>query len=460
MQSLLTPFETYMLLDETPSHPMEFFYRLRFDGPLDPGSVKDAAARAVARHPLLGSRIEWGRAARPRFLPLEQRRIAAEIIQTATVAECESLPRIPPLDLSAGPLVRIVAVAGPQIDGSPSGPRELIAQFHHVACDGLGALAFLADLLELIASNLLDRAPDLEPIDPSRLARRGRYGLDAWKLLRSLPAQARGLEGVWKFIRHRPGRFPPDVGATGVARELAAVSSAYSHVEAAALRRTAAAASLSLNEIATAALFTALAAEVLPPASTGGSAEVIRLSIPMNLRQAADRRMPAANVVSMVFLDRTAAQIADREGLLRSIHEEMQLIKDNGLGMTFIHTLAAARCGPGGIAALVRSRSTAATALFTNLGRIFRRADRRLAREGRTATVSLGPVRLVAVDGLAPLRRGTPLAMAAIEYGGSLGFTIRFDPTVISGERACRIRDGFDVAMRRSLVGLRAEAVV
>jgi hypothetical protein len=50
--------------------------------------------------------------------------------------------------------------------------------------------------------------------------------------------------------------------------------------------------------------------------------------------------------------------------------------------------------------------------------------------------------------------------MAAIEYGGSLGFTIRFDPTVISGERACRIRDGFDVAMRRSLVGLRAEGVV
>ena len=144
MQSLLTPFETYMLLDETPSHPMEFFYRLRFDGPLDPGSVKDAATRAVARHPLLGSRIEWGRAARPRFLPLEQRRIAAEIIQTATVAECESLPRIPPLDLSSGPLVRVVAVAGPQIDGSPSGPRELIAQFHHVACDGLGALAACA----------------------------------------------------------------------------------------------------------------------------------------------------------------------------------------------------------------------------------------------------------------------------------------------------------------------------
>jgi len=458
MQSPLTPFETYMLLDETPSHPMEFFYRLRFDGPLDLAAIRDAAERTVARHPLLGSRVERGRAARPRFVPLDQGRIAAEVVQPATVADCDGLPRIPPLELATGPLVRVVPVLDPSTGSGPAGPLEILVQFHHVACDGLGALAFLSDLLEMVAGIASDRPPDLEPLDPKRLAHRGRYGLDAWKLLRSLPAQARGLEGVWKFIRHRPGRFPDDPGATGLARDLAAVSSVFSDSEADSLRRAAAAAGGSLNEVATASLFTALAAEV-PFEPKDSRAEVIRLSIPMNLRQVADRRLPAANVVSMVFLDRTADQISDRDELLRSIHEEMQLIKDNGLGMTFIHTLAAARCGPGGIAGLVRNRASAATALFTNLGRVFRRADRRLSRadregrSGRQSLVQIGSVRLVAVEGLAPLRRGTPLAMAAVEYGGRLRFTIRFDPTVISRESACRIRDAFDAAIRRSLIG-------
>ena len=58
----------------------------------------------------------------------------------------------------------------------------------------------------------------------------------------------------------------------------------------------------------------------------------IRFSVPMNLRQAADSRLPAANVVSMIFLDRTPAQIADPAGLLRSIHEEMDLIRRRQLG--------------------------------------------------------------------------------------------------------------------------------
>ena len=53
--------------------------------------------------------------------------------------------------------------------------------------------------------------------------------------------------------------------------------------------------------------------------------EWIRLSVPMNLRREADNRMPAANVVSMVFLDRTPKQIANSTGLLASIHEEMEL---------------------------------------------------------------------------------------------------------------------------------------
>jgi hypothetical protein len=140
------------------------------------------------------------------------------------------------------------------------------------------------------------------------------------------------------------------------------------------------------------------------------------------MRGPAERRLPAANVVSMVFLDRRPAEI-DAAVLEASLHAEMQLIKRLGLGMTFLFTLAAARLLPGGIPRLVGDRSTAATALFTNLGRIFSRAADR-----RTGLVRVGRHALVAVEPLAPLRRGTAVAMAAVEYGGHLRFTLRTDP--------------------------------
>jgi len=51
----------------------------------------------------------------------------------------------------------------------------------------------------------------------------------------------------------------------------------------------------------------------------------LRFSVPINLREAKDRRLPAANVMSMVFLDRRRAQIADPDRLLASIHHDLEL---------------------------------------------------------------------------------------------------------------------------------------
>ena len=218
------------------------------------------------------------------------------------------------------------------------------------------------------------------------------------------------------------------------------------------LRRAAGRQGVSLNELAAAALFAALH-EAVPREALAGPRRVIRLSIPVNLRQPADRRTPAANVVSMVFLDRPAAAIADPPRLVASIHEEMQLIKRLGLGLTFIFTLAAARLTPGGVAKLVRNRSTAATALFTNLGRVLRRPQRIASRGGRRHDdfIRVGQSRLVAVEGLAPLRRGTAVALAAIEYAGRLAFTLRYDPAAITAATATRLRDDFAACLRRHL---------
>lgn len=430
----LTPFEEYALRDGTPSHPMEFFYRLTFDGPLDAAAIAAAAGESFRRHPLLAARVEQRPGRLPRF-------VAAEPAQFVVVMDgAAELPPIPALDIAHGPLARLLLVK------RPDGMADIIGQFHHVACDGLGALAFLGDFCALLDAKLRNDRPPPATTDPFRLRGRGRYGLDSWKLVRSLPAQARGLEGVWKFLMHRPVRLAPRAPVeqpTGFHR-LQRATAEFHGDDVRGLRRAATAAGISLNEFAAAALLEAIS-DALPSSACSHARDRLRLSIPMNMRRPTDRRLPAANVVSMVFLDREPSEIASST-LATSLHDEMQLIKRLGLGMTFLYTLAVARCLPGGIARLVGDRSTAATALFTNLGRIFSRHV-----EERGGCVQAGSQRLVGVEPLAPLRRGTALAMAAVEYGGTLSFTLRTDPQAVDATTTVALRDAFACRLRHSL---------
>lgn len=435
----LTPFEHYMLRDGTASHPMEFFFRLSFDGPLDRAAMATATDVAFHRHPLLAARIDDAPGRGPRFVA---DRPPPPVLPFAAQDDLD-LPAIPALDTAAGPLARLFVVE------RPDGAHDILAQFHHVACDGLGALAFLADWCTALDAALRGTHPASDPDhapEPALLRHRGRLGLDGWKLLAMLPAQARGLEGIWKFARHRPVGLAPTNGhsESDGRHHVQRASTHFSAAEARALRRAATTAGVSLNELASAALLEALL-DTVAAAMPRRPRDVIRLSIPMNMRRPADRRLPAANVVSMVFLDRTAAEI-EASGLATSLHAEMQLIKRLGLGMTFLFTLAAARGLPGGIARLVGDRTTAATALFTNLGRIFGRATER-----GTGQLRVGPRRLVAVEPLAPLRRGTPVGVAALEYGGRLSFTLRTDPAALDLARTETLRDAFAQRLRRHL---------
>ncbi|MEI6240187.1 MAG: hypothetical protein WCR51_07345 [Planctomycetia bacterium] len=430
----LTPFEEYALRDGTPSHPLEFFYRLTFDGPLDRAAVAAAAGESLRRHPLLAARIEERPGRTPRFV------MAGAVDSVVVVDGAAGLPPIPALDTARGPLARLLLVE------RPDGTADILAQFHHAACDGLGALAFLGDFCGILAATLRgDRLP-ADTGDPLLLRGRGRYGLDSASLLRSLPDQARGLEGVWKFLMNRPMRLAAARGEDQPAgfHRLQRSSAEFHGDDLRGLRRAATDAGVSLNELAAAALLEAIC-DVLPPTACGHARDKVRLSIPMNMRRPADRRMPAANIVSMVFLDRGPAEIAS-SALATSLHDEMQLIKRLGLGMTFLFTLGVARCLPGGIARLVGDRSTAATALFTNLGRIFSRSV-----EHRGGCVRVGPCRLVGVEPLAPLRRGTALAMAAVEYGGTLVFTLRTDPHALDAETTAALRDAFFHRLRHCL---------
>ena len=143
--------------------------------------------------------------------------------------------------------------------------------------------------------------------------------------------------------------------------------------------------------------------------------------------------MPAANVVSMVFLDRTPAQIADPGGLLRSIHEEMDLIRRRQLGLTFVVVAVgpAAAAGRTGEAGSTRDRCEA-TCVLSNLGRAM--ADSPLPR--RDEKIVAGNVVLDGIDFFAPVRDGTAVTMALVYYAGGLQICMQYDSRRITEAQA------------------------
>ena len=78
--------------------------------------------------------------------------------------------------------------------------------------------------------------------------------------------------------------------------------------------------------------------------------------------------MPAANVMSVIFLDRRGKDFEDPDKLLVGIHDEMKLIKRYELGLTFVLSLRFLSKIPGGLRNATSASKCQASCLLTNLG--------------------------------------------------------------------------------------------
>lgn len=434
----LTAFEEYLLRDGSPAAPLEFFFRIHLGRELSRAVLATATAAAACRHPLLLARILDDDKGPPVFSFRHPPTVDSLVVEVAD-ATCPQ-----PLSTPASPLVRLM-LSRPTVTGEQPAGAIILAQFHHVATDGLGAVAFLEDLLAEIARLQAEpRQPQsrLRRLEPSLLLTRGHYGLSLWRLLKMLPDQAVGLAGIRQFFQNRPLQLgAQSAQATDHPTLLTDATFSLPPSRTEALRHAAAAADVSVNELAATAIFQAVAPLCRKMQSTQSATrpDVVRLCVPMNLRRASDRKMPATNLCSMVFLDRTPSQIAAGPlSLLQSIHDEMALIRRHGLGLTFIFSLLLGRRLPGGIRGVVAGQPAAATVLFTNVGKVFRRR--------RTDAAQALPL-VTAVEGLAPLRRDTPLAITATEHAGQLAFTFRYDHSQLTPADVAAAVRRFDEAL-------------
>ncbi len=439
----LVPFEHFMLANDRPGHPMSFFVRLTFDGQFDRNLLNAALKTAFALHPLLNS--------------LLQGTAKDATSRIAWVAACHEPPQIDWHDLQTS----IRFVGGPEIDlRSECGVRiwvreaapttRLFLQIHHCCCDGLGAVTFIDTLLR--AYHLLytttSTAP-LEKIFDIALLREREMPISSWQTLKM--AWRERLR-VARFFNERPvplaTRSIPSADNSGCEPFPPLQTFTFGAAETRQIQIAAKRQGVTVNALMLRDLFLAIDDwnRSISPDHRGRG---IRVCMPVNLRRAHDYRMPAANVVTMAFMDRRPEELTDPECLLRHLYAETERTKDLRGSMPFASALKLLGLFPGGINRWSGRDMCHASTVMSNLGVPCARSpllgpDRRLVAGG---------VVLKSIEVALPLFPFTHAAFLALNYGRELTLTVSHDPQWLDEADGREMLDRFVHRMKASLAG-------
>jgi hypothetical protein len=170
--------------------------------------------------------------------------------------------------------------------------------------------------------------------------------------------------------------------------------------------------------------------------------------MPTNLRTSLHDRMPAANVVSYMFLARRAGDCDRPDELLAGIHRQTSLAVNERLGRITGIGLKYVLKVPGLLWCLLRRNRCFCTAILTNAGDIGRQFHVRFpVKEGRCLA---GNVTLEALMASPTIRPKTRLAISMLTYGGTVFIGLRCDPLSFTREQAEELADSFVNRLKQS----------
>lgn len=416
-QLSLTPFEEYMYMDRRPAYPMSCFLKLTFRGRPDLETLEKALENALERHPLLSCGVAedshrgfyWQKSDRPVQIASER------------LPEGRLFPRSSGIDLSRSPALKISLCRETE-----SHLTSLVFEFHHSACDAAGADRFVGDLLVEYAALRSGRRDETGrcPVDPETLAERADFKMTAGEFLRNIPGSVMGIPRTVKFLG---SRVLPMVGekprseAAAPSPDFPAVLVRHLDAEKTrTIRWKAKAREVTVNDLLLRATFLAVKQWRNPLTEKG----VFRIAVPMNLRTEKHRRTPAANIVSMVFMDRKPSRISGDESFLDSVHREMESIKRRKLGLTFLRGLSVYRKGFGSFSKMVDQDRCWTTATVSNLGPVF--ADLPFPQKEDALRID-DDLELVAVDSVPPIRHLSALGMCVLTFADRMTIDMQYD---------------------------------
>ncbi len=438
----LAPFEHLMLADDSPEHPMSFFIQLKFQGRFDRPQLNTALKKALTLHPLLNSWIH-----------------GSAKDSTSRITWIEASSPTPTIDWNDAN-VPIRFAIGRWLDlRSETGIRlwlresekttTLMLQIHHSCCDGIGALSFIHTLL--MAYHLPHTSAStsaLEEMTDPRLLHDRNQSCASWRQV--LRTAWHAIFRVSQYAKTQPvplatpRALPADNSAGDLFPRFQTFT--FGEAETEQLRVTAKQQGVSLNDLLLRDLFLILD-QWNRRHSLDHRSQAIRVCVPINLRQSADCRMSAANVVSLSFLDRDANQLADPIGLLDNLHAQTKQTKRSRKFLVFLPAVKLLGMFPGRLYARMKRTHCLTSAVLSNLGILWTGSpllglDRRLASGGLT---------LESIEAVVPLRPLTHAAFFALNYGGKLSLTISHDTRWIDDAEARELLESYVRQLRDSL---------
>lgn len=439
-----TPFEESLYVDDCPAYPWNILFRLTFDGPLDRAVFDRAQAAVVRRHPLLRAAARRSKLGRFSWVWPDDGSPTSPVRVHWNEHTVGSWPVVRRLPLEQGSTLDIWA-------SEAAGRTEVLLHFQHVAVDGLGAVQVIGDLLLAYDAYSRGASPAWPPLDDAILRRRGTYGYNAIKFLRNLTKLSVGLRGVKQFLARKPVPLLPHEPAVRTmpqpATYPALLTHAFTTADTQSLLAAARASDATLNDLLARDLLLALH-QWRERRSTVPDDEWLRLLVPVNMRTPEDQAMPAANVMSTVFLDRDGAQLrGDATALLHSVHDEMALIKRNDLGLIYLLSLRVSGIFPGVMERAVHKQKFCCTAILTNIMRPLEtlplpRCDGRL---------QAGPVHLDDLEFFAPVRPLTCASFGIATYAGRLHVSLQADSRFLSASDINELQGCYVEQISRSL---------
>jgi NRPS condensation-like uncharacterized protein len=411
----LTPFEHYMVIDDSPSQPMIESAQAYFHAPLDLVKLDQALSKALLRNPMLACRLRpkaksWEWVYDPDWKP-----VVRSFAEEPPIVDGQLVP----MDLHKEPGLRVW-------HDQRGNDVRLYFQIHHACADGIGVRRYIIDVLFIYARAFAidDKSPKsnlrLDRVDHERLRERGSLQqLERNPAKVSITAMNR-MRNMHYFFFQPPQPIKtfsalPDRDSKEAA-ELIKVLRMEVEDSSRILKR-AEAEEVDLNDLGLALLFVTCQRwqqKQNPKAAN----KRIRLLAPIDLRVKEDLRLAAANRVSYSFLGRTHQQCESWPELLRSVHEETTYIQDSHLYAEFIYGLRTGVRFPTIMRWVFRRNRNMATAVFTYLGDLNRRVSRNLTQEGNYTRV--GDTLLEDVMASTCVRSNTNLAIILCQANGKI----------------------------------------
>jgi hypothetical protein len=177
--------------------------------------------------------------------------------------------------------------------------------------------------------------------------------------------------------------------------------------------------------------------------------------VPTSLRGPSDSELPACNVVSYVFMARPISLVDDRDKLLESIRDEMQLVHKHQAGWFFVQAIEAMKKLPGMLRLIMwwTRDSCMSTTVLSHMGNLLNMIGSRLPKTD--GQIQMGNLTVEEICGIPPIRHGTSAAFSTVMMNGCLSISMRCCSERFSQRSATALLNSFantlkDTAARAS----------